>query len=342
MRNDKRFMGAILEERNGTEEARYGFNFATTSQSAFINDNIFAGRFFIDSAITAESANTFIQNLRWYTNYQMQRAAEKRMPAMIHINTGGGEISQGFAIINAIRACPLETVGIVQGSCYSMGVPILLACNVRLSYEMSELMIHQLAGWNYGKLLDMQASMDRCNKMQERLETFMIENSNMTQDFLDEIREGKTDYFFYPDEALELGIVDEVIGDMDEYNRKKMEEMIADQMNPNGSCGDKCTCNSDENPESKKGSDDGVVITDGDFDDDGIKLEIEGEEESEILTSEEITALKKRLKRQKSKLKRAKQKVEEAEDSDAEEEAKKRVETIENKIEAIKVELEKA
>lgn len=324
--NNNRFMGENVIERNTGEQNYYGFNLATTSQSAFMNDNIFAGRFYIDTAITAESANTFIQNLRWYTNYQMSKTAEARKPAFIHINTGGGEISQGWAIINAIRACPLETVGLVQGSCMSMGVPILLSCNVRLSYEYSELMIHQLAGWNYGKLLDMEASLERCKGMQKRLETFMLDNSDMDQEFLDEIREGKTDYFFFPEEAKELGIIDEVIGDIDEYNKKKYEEAIRAQMEGLDENGCDCTG-------KHAGSDDGVVITAEDDDieleieDDDIKLEVEGEETA--MSKEEITAMRKRLKRQKKKLKDAKEKLA---SNPEDEETEERIEIIQEKI----------
>lgn len=63
-------------------------------------------------------------------------------PITIKLNSGGGEVIQGLAIYDLIRACKSYVRIIVEGPCESMATVILQAADERVMLENSHLMLH--------------------------------------------------------------------------------------------------------------------------------------------------------------------------------------------------------
>lgn len=81
-------------------------------------------------------ANRFIRNL------QTLQTHNPKKDILIHMNTCGGDVVQGFAIYDAIRACPNHVTIINYSHARSMSSLIFLAANKRIMMPHSYYMIH--------------------------------------------------------------------------------------------------------------------------------------------------------------------------------------------------------
>lgn len=143
-------------------------------------------------------------------------APEKRKHIFIYINSDGGEVLAGSQILSCIKTSitPVDTVGMAK--CASMASYILAAGHTRYCFPNTVVLYHDgetgyVSSSNKGK--DIQKFYDN---LEERMTKFMVENTNMDAEFLEEIKD--REYYMFPEEAKEKGIVDKIIGiDCDLY-----------------------------------------------------------------------------------------------------------------------------
>ena len=133
----------------------------------------------------------------------------------IYINSEGGEVASGFAIYDAIKAMKCYVRGIVNGQASSIASVILQACDSRLITPNSFVMIHE---GNDGTI-------NATRTIQKQWAEFDQHNHNKCVDiYLSKIKEKrkrfskndletmlKTDTILKPEEAVKLGLVDEII-----------------------------------------------------------------------------------------------------------------------------------
>lgn len=136
-------------------------------------------------------------------------------PIHLFLNSSGGDVTHGFALVDYIQNLSNEVIGIVYGECYSMAVAILQATDARYISKHSSLMIH-----------DGSAEIDGYNKKTRRAwHKFNEQLDNWYEQFiLERIKEKHSDFsrarlqsmlisdtILLPEQALELGLVDKII-----------------------------------------------------------------------------------------------------------------------------------
>jgi ATP-dependent Clp protease protease subunit len=85
--------------------------------------------------IEREHVLEFTKNLRLLDSTSQE-------PITICINSAGGCVDLGLAVIDAIRACRSPVTGMVEANAESMAIIILQACDERVAYPNSLLMAH--------------------------------------------------------------------------------------------------------------------------------------------------------------------------------------------------------
>lgn len=135
----------------------------------------------------------------------------ERKPITLTINSPGGSLTDGFALIGAIETSktPVHTIG--MGMCASMAFLLLIAGKKRYAHNMSILMYHEALGWSFGSLTERQRRNDVAQKWMQMYDDYVIKRTKVKQKKLDEVKKSVDEWFIYADEALELGIVDEII-----------------------------------------------------------------------------------------------------------------------------------
>jgi ATP-dependent protease ClpP protease subunit len=72
-------------------------------------------------------------------------------------------------------------------------------------------MIHHCSSHTGGSHLDIQTNFNELKKVEELMVGVLVEHSHLAADEVYEIMSRNTDKFFSAEEALEMGIVDEII-----------------------------------------------------------------------------------------------------------------------------------
>lgn len=147
--------------------------------------------------------------MKWNTE-DKNLPIDKRKKIYLYLNSDGGDCVMGTMVLSAIKysKTPIITVGFAK--CASMASYILASGHTRYCFSNTIVLYHDgqtgyVSSGNKGK--DIQKFYD---KLDERMTQFMIDNSNMTEDFIEDIKD--REYYMFADEAKEHGIVDKIIG----------------------------------------------------------------------------------------------------------------------------------
>lgn len=137
---------------------------------------------------------------------------EIEMPHIqVLLSTYGGVVYDGLSLYDAIKNSKTEVDITCFGKIMSIGIIILLAAKNRKAYRNTTFMIHELSGGFIGKIADMEESVDESKRLNNILFDIIEKETNITKSKLIDIYERKKDWFITADEALELGIITEII-----------------------------------------------------------------------------------------------------------------------------------
>jgi len=131
------------------------------------------------------------------------------------ISTHGGLVSEMFSIYDIMRSsredCVITTLGI--GKVMSAGV-LLLAAGTKGSRQIGEncqIMIHGLKADQGGYLPTIENDLENLTRLQERYIKVLSKETNMSKRYIKKLFNRKLDVYLTAEEAVELGIADEVI-----------------------------------------------------------------------------------------------------------------------------------
>lgn len=126
------------------------------------------------------------------------------------VNSPGGGVTQGLAIIDRIRSMRSKVNTVCQGEAQSMGAVILAAgTGTRTAYEDCLIMIHQVSNGTAGKLDDMQNTLRLTEQLNARLVGILSSATGVSERDLKSAM--STDFHLTPAEAKSMGLVDDVI-----------------------------------------------------------------------------------------------------------------------------------
>ena len=131
----------------------------------------------------------------------------------LYINSPGGSVSAGFAIYDTMNYVKCDVSTICMGLAASMGAFLLAggAKGKRFALPNSEIMIHQPLGGFQGQATDIDIHAKRILKIKETLTRTMAESTNGKVDYETMVQMCERDNFMSADEALNIGLIDEVI-----------------------------------------------------------------------------------------------------------------------------------
>jgi ATP-dependent Clp protease protease subunit len=132
-------------------------------------------------------------------------------PIELYIDSYGGNVYQGLGVVGVIETSKTLVHTYVTGAAMSAGFLMLIAGDRRFAYPHSTVLYHQVSGWLRGEVKFMEETVDETKRLQKKMEKIVLEKTNITKSKLKEIYKKKIDWFISAEEALELGIVDEII-----------------------------------------------------------------------------------------------------------------------------------
>jgi len=160
---------------------------------------------FLGTAIDDSVANLIVAQLL----YLQMEDSDKDIS--LYINTPGGSVTSGLAIYDTIQFVKCDVTTYCVGQASSMG-SLLLACGTpkkRFSLPHARIMIHQPWGGAQGAAADISIQAKEILRMRQKLNELMAEHTGQTFEKIE--KDADRDFFMSAAEAVEYGLIDEVI-----------------------------------------------------------------------------------------------------------------------------------
>lgn len=160
---------------------------------------------FLGSGIDENVANIVIAQLLFLAN------EDPKKDIQLYINSPGGNIKDGLAIIDTMNFIKPDVSTICMGMAASMGAMILSAGEKGKRYALpnAEVMIHQPLGGAEGQATDIEISAKQIVKHRDILYKMLAKNTG--QPFAKIEKDADRNYWMMADEAKKYGIIDAVI-----------------------------------------------------------------------------------------------------------------------------------
>jgi ATP-dependent Clp endopeptidase proteolytic subunit ClpP len=182
---------SALAKREGREQSWYRIvdHFDTEESDVYIYDEI---------GLCGVEANVFVQDLNKITTPSIN----------VHMNTPGGEVSDGITIYNALMNHPSNITTIVDGFALSAGSFIMQAGDRRVAMPQSEIMIHDAAGLCVGNAGDMRKLADLLDRLSNNIASVYAERAG--GEVADWRARMLDESWYNPQEALDAGLATEI------------------------------------------------------------------------------------------------------------------------------------
>ncbi len=156
---------------------------------------------------------------RAYAQQCAQWAADNKLPPMpvtlspieFYLSTNGGGCYDGLALHDVIEASSTPVEVVCTGKIMSMGIIVALGAKVRKGYRNTTFMIHQVSGLSIGTLRAMEDSVAEAGRINDMVFSVIKSKTRIGEDRLREVLEKKQDWFITAGEALDLGILTEIL-----------------------------------------------------------------------------------------------------------------------------------
>jgi ATP-dependent Clp protease protease subunit len=139
----------------------------------------------------------------------------------LYIHCPGGIISAGLAIYDTMQIIRPEVSTICVGLAASMGTVLLAAGAKGKRYALphATIHLHQAAGGAQGQAADIEIAAREIMRIQEILRDILVAHTGQPMDKI--IHDTDRDFYLDPQQAVEYGLVDEILTKPTEEKEKK-------------------------------------------------------------------------------------------------------------------------
>jgi ATP-dependent Clp protease protease subunit len=160
---------------------------------------------FIGTPINDQVANAIIAQLLFLESDDPEKDVH------VYVNSPGGSVTAGLAIYDTMQYIRPKVSTICIGQAASMGAVLLAGGEPGMRYTLpnSRVLIHQPLGGVQGQAADIELHAREILRLRERLNQILAKHTGKS---LEQIgRDTDRDYIMAADEAVEYGIVDQIL-----------------------------------------------------------------------------------------------------------------------------------
>jgi ATP-dependent Clp protease protease subunit len=136
---------------------------------------------------------------------------EKREPLTIVVNSPGGEVYDGIAIVDAMNLSKTPINVVVLGRAMSMGLLIAACGHHRAASRNARFMYHEGSYEASGTGKIHKNELAEYTKLEKLYDNILMEKTKLTTKELKNIKNSAKEWYFDSNTALKLGIIDEIV-----------------------------------------------------------------------------------------------------------------------------------
>ncbi|KIF74425.1 Clp protease ClpP [Streptomyces sp. 150FB] len=138
-------------------------------------------------------------------------AAEPEKDIFLYINSPGGSVTAGMAVYDTMQYIPNDVVTIGMGMAASMGQFLLTGgtAGKRFALPNTDILMHQGSAGIGGTASDIKIQAQQLLRTKKRMAEITARHTGQSEETI--IRDGDRDRWFTAEEAVEYGIIDEIM-----------------------------------------------------------------------------------------------------------------------------------
>ncbi|MGY1700968.1 ClpP family protease [Geodermatophilus sp. SYSU D00766] len=139
-------------------------------------------------------------------------ADDPRRDVHLYVNSPGGSVTAGLAVYDTMRSLGCDVATYAFGMAASMGQFLLTAGTPgkRFTLPHTRILVHQPSGGIGGVQSDIAVQADLLRRLKREVDQLQARHTGRTVEEIE--RDSDRDRWFTPQEAVEYGLVDHVVG----------------------------------------------------------------------------------------------------------------------------------
>lgn len=178
----------------------------------YLMENEEQRRIWLNDSIDECVIDDYVYMIFKYNRDDKGVAVSKRKPIVLYINSPGGSVTSGYALVDAIQLSKTPVYTVNMGICYSMGFLIFLAGHKRFAMPHSTFLMHDGSSgvfWESTSKLKDRVEFET-DAMEKRTKDYILSRSNLSEkEYEDQYRR---EWYFYADEGKKYQMVDYIVG----------------------------------------------------------------------------------------------------------------------------------
>lgn len=160
---------------------------------------------FLGTPVTDQVANLIVAQLLFLDREDSERDIS------MYINSPGGSISAGLAIYDTMQLLKAPIATYAVGMTASMGTVLLTAGTKGKRYGLphATVHLHQPMGGAQGQAVDIEIAAKEILRMRELLNELLMRHTGLSEEQIERFTD--RDFYMTAQEAVEYGIIDEVL-----------------------------------------------------------------------------------------------------------------------------------
>lgn len=160
---------------------------------------------FLGTPVTDQVANLIVAQLLFLDREDSERDIS------MYINSPGGSISAGLAIYDTMQLLKAPIATYAVGMTASMGTVLLTAGTEGKRYALphATVHLHQPMGGAQGQAVDIEIAAKEILRMRELLNELLMRHTGLSEEQIEQFTD--RDFYMTAQEAVEYGIIDEVL-----------------------------------------------------------------------------------------------------------------------------------
>lgn len=159
--------------------------------------------------IDAESTNEIIQLIYEINEEDIKKTQVE--PIKLIINSFGGEVYSGLALIDVIDNSQTPIYTVCHGTAMSMGLIVYAAGHHRIASKYATFMYHEAHYEMNGKVANHKQEIKEVDRTEKICDDYLLSKTKLTPAMLKKVKNKQEEWYFPVDVAKKHGLVDEII-----------------------------------------------------------------------------------------------------------------------------------
>ncbi len=178
----------------------------------FEAEDLEARHLFLNDQVDENLIVTLVYSIQRYNRLDKGLDPKDRKPIYLYLNTPGGQVIDGYSLVDTITTSITPVYVVNVGLCASMGFIIFISGHKRFALPHSQFLMHDGSSVCWDSTAKAKDRMDfELNQVEKATKEFIVGHTKISDKLYD--KKYRVEWYMYPHEAKEMGVVDHIVGE---------------------------------------------------------------------------------------------------------------------------------